>query len=126
VREFAEETCHCTAAEEWQHRIDMQVPQMDCDVQVFRAFTDDIQLPHTPEGSTEVVRVCRVDGVLPGASKVIDNLCWMVPLVLDHGLALVHIVDEAVKDGLWRGANAVHERGMLDQLRANHNNRRYG
>ena len=92
IREFQEETGMCFS--EWAHCL-----TFTCDggvVYVFKGYVPLIAFGaidcHESEGG-EVVEVCRTAGIADNflGAKPLDNLYWMIPLLLDNLQFPIHL-----------------------------------
>ncbi len=88
VREFEEETGVKTATTDWRCRIDMVGDAWW--MGIFSCFNDDIYEAAKTTEAEEIVKI------FPGAlyhEKVIPNLTWIIPFMLDKDLTAMQTID---------------------------------
>lgn len=84
TREFEEETGVRIPPESWEEVVVLHNDWFEC--HFFRAFSDNVHFVETREAET--ISLWDVTRVLSGYCNVINNLRWLVPLMLDDGLHL--------------------------------------
>jgi len=81
VREFNEEVALTTTEDDWSHELTMRGVESGFNVDVFSMFSDNIyNFKHV---EAEIPFIFSVDA-LAQSDKVLLNLKWLIPLILDH------------------------------------------